>query len=200
MKRILTSFSVAAMLGCAHAEKKEAQAEASATAALQKQVQAQQTQINDLKSQIVTQQTTAEQTQINELRSQLGMLQTQVTGLQIQVNGGPAPKPAPAYAPPGAAPRCGRPRMRPPRRPLPRRRGEREETRIAGWGQTALAPLCRRSPTASKRAIASLRRRERGGDRGLPELRDGGPAADGPRRALRSRHPRLSRAGSGVRR
>ena len=61
MKRIFTAFSMAAMLGCAHAEKKEAQAEAAATAALQKQVQAQQTQINDLKSQIGTQQTSAEQ-------------------------------------------------------------------------------------------------------------------------------------------
>jgi len=100
MKRILTAASFAALLGCAHFGKKEDQAEAAETAALQKQVQAQQAQINDLKSQ----QASPLQTQINELKSQIGMLQTQLIGLQTQSNGAATSKLAPALAPPAAGP------------------------------------------------------------------------------------------------
>ena len=97
MKRILTAASFAALLGCAHFGKKEDEAEA---AALQKQVQAQQAQINELKSQ----QASPLQTQINELKSQIGMLQTQLIGLQTQSNGAATSKLAPALSPPAAGP------------------------------------------------------------------------------------------------
>jgi len=123
MKRILIAASFAALLGCSHfgKAKKEDEAEAAETAALQKQVQAQQAQINELKSQ----QASSLQTQINELKSQIGMLQAQLIGLQTQSSGAATPKLAPpaagpalapppagtpAYAPPAAAPAAATPR------------------------------------------------------------------------------------------
>jgi outer membrane murein-binding lipoprotein Lpp len=105
MKRILLASALAAIVGCAHEEKKEAaqaaaQTQASQTAALQQQVQEGASQTAALQQQIQTQ-----QTQITDLKTQISELQSQVSTLQNQVTAAAAAKPAPAAKPASAKPK-----------------------------------------------------------------------------------------------